>query len=80
MPKREGKKVYGRRFIYSIMDELGVVQDSLQEYVLLTIDGFLQSAPEVLSIFPADKHKQLALEKKMVDDASNFRSAFVDAG
>ena len=47
-------------------------------YVLLTIDGFLQPAPEALSIFPADK--RLALEKKMIDDANNFRSAFVDAG
>lgn len=47
-------------------------------YVLLTIDAFLQPAPEALSIFPADK--RLSLENKMVDDANDFRRAFVDAG
>jgi len=47
-------------------------------YVLLTIDAFLQPAPEALSIFPAEK--RMELERKMIEDANNFRRAFIDAG
>jgi hypothetical protein len=47
-------------------------------YVLLTIDALLQPAPEALSILPPIR--RLSLEKKMVEDANNFRRALIDAG
>jgi ubiquitin carboxyl-terminal hydrolase 9/24 len=47
-------------------------------YVLLTIDAFLQPAPEALSVVPSEL--RLALEKQMIEEAHTFRRAFIDAG
>jgi ubiquitin carboxyl-terminal hydrolase 9/24 len=57
---------------------LDIASFSRSVYVLLTIDAFLQPAPECLSILPAEE--RLAMEKKIVDDASSFRRAFIESG